>query len=452
MSSVSFTVRRPSPVSRGASSGTEPEADGNGPFKVPAIPRHLSANDRRPSPLSRSNTSSPAPKRTSNKNSRAFDERDSSDEGDEELEDELVTGFDQFGVQRLKEKKPQGPLVIPALQNKDWREAARKRRGQSFVPESGKVGTGADGSVGGLGTRDSINSGPQRSGLQLKAKRARLQGTETPQEDAKTEEKMEEELTDEQKAIKALIDSAVKGEDAGGPIIDTIPSASNRWQPVAVTEAEAYKQDVEELPDVATLDAYDRVPVSQFGAAMLRGMGWKEGQAASRTKKGPVEPWLPQARPALLGIGAKEREVPDDGDPKKRRSKKPDMKYVPVIKKEREGSDSREGSRRASPSGRDGRNERRSRRPSRSPSPDRRRNRDSDDRRDGRDRDHYRHERERDDRRRDRNDDNRRDRDSDHPQRRDKDKNEGRQRDRDDGRTKDRRDDDYSRRRDRRDY
>jgi len=86
------------------------------------------------------------------------------------------------------------------------------------------------------------------------------------------------------------------------------------------------------------LDDYARVPVSQFGAALLRGMGWKEGTAATRQPgKGLVEPYLPEARPALLGIGAKEREILDDGKGKKggaiRRSEK---RYVPVVKKERD--------------------------------------------------------------------------------------------------------------------
>lgn len=38
-STVSFTVRRPTPVSRPSSSG--PESDG--PFRVPALPRHLAS-------------------------------------------------------------------------------------------------------------------------------------------------------------------------------------------------------------------------------------------------------------------------------------------------------------------------------------------------------------------------------------------------------------------------
>ncbi len=135
-----------------------------------------------------------------------------------------------------------------------------------------------------------------------------------------------------------------------GPQITAIP---------APTEDDAYKQDVAELPEPASLEDYERVPVSQFGAALLRGMGWKEGQAASKKGKGPVEPYLPQARPALLGIGAKEKEIFDDGSSlvkgKKGGKPRPERRYVPVIKRERRPGDGdedrpRERSREASTS------------------------------------------------------------------------------------------------------
>ncbi|KAI0784054.1 DExH-box splicing factor binding site-domain-containing protein [Abortiporus biennis] len=340
-SKLSFTIRRPTPVSRASSTGAESDSSG---FKVPALPRHLqSANNSNPgSPLGHSNS----PK-------RGYSERDSSDEEDD-AEDELVTGFDQFGVQRLHAKKePEGPLVIPALKNKDWREVARKRK-NLYIPPSASAVTGADGSVGGLGTRDSINSGPQLSGLQLN-KKPRLEETliEVEDKDVKMEEqvvtvsegdavlKEETQETEDQRALKAIIASATSGDgDYDGPTIDTIP--------MHASEEDALQQDIAELPEPATLEDYERVPVSQFGAALLRGMGWKEGTAASRkTGKGLVEPWLPQARPALLGIGAKEKAPLDDGSSigKKGgpRKSKPNMKYMPLVKVDR-GDGSREGS------------------------------------------------------------------------------------------------------------
>ncbi|KAA1478332.1 hypothetical protein DENSPDRAFT_748944, partial [Dentipellis sp. KUC8613] len=398
---VSFTVRRPTPVSRAASSGADSDSS---TFKVPALPRHLGRDTSAPgSPLAGT------PK-------RHYD--DSSEEEDED-QDELVTGFDQFGVQRLKEKKkPQGPLVIAPLQNRDWRELARRRRGGlSYVPPGGAAGVGADGSVGGLGTRDTINSGPEIKGLQVRAKRVKVEveadatGVEVKEEAA---EVVKEELTEDERAMRALL---AGGTEDGGPVIDVIPSAANLAHRPA-TEEDAFKQDVEELPDVATLDDYERVPVAQFGAALLRGMGWKEGQAASKKGKGPVEPWLPQARPALLGIGAKEREVLDDGSGKKNKAVRPEKRYVPVIRKEREGSEGRSRRPSRSPD-----RSARSRRTSRSRSPARessrrdkgkdaererdrerreRRERDADERRDRRRderRGSYEHDRERDRRR-----------------------------------------------------
>ncbi|KAJ7350348.1 DExH-box splicing factor binding site-domain-containing protein [Mycena albidolilacea] len=383
MSKVSFTVRRPTPVSRDASSG--PESDSN--FKIPALPRHLAQDSAPGSPLSRSRTSSPA----------RYHEPDSSDE-DDEPQDELVSAFDAMGAQRLHKSKkvPQGPLVIPALKNRDWRELARKRRSASqFVPESAKAVTGKDGSVGGLGTRDTINSGPVLSGLQVKAKVKKeeedaevVESQEVEMVDVKGEE---EEETEDQRALRAIL-AAANGE-LPESVIDIIPTP--------VSEGDAYKQDVEELPDAATLDDYNRVPIEQFGLALLRGMGWKEGTAASRKPgKGLVQPYLPEARPALLGIGAKEQEVFDDGSNKKG-SKRPERRYVPVVKQDREGGSS--SGRGESSTGDRPRSPRRengsatvSRRNSRSRSPGRR-DRDRDDRR----RESSRRDTDYDDRRRD---------------------------------------------------
>lgn len=430
---LSFTIRRPSPVSRASSAGGN-DSD----FKIPAIPARLTSSANSSAPGSPLRNESPKPR------SRTYGERDSSDE-EEETEDELVTGFDKFGVQRCvsfaiyprkssvpqltkaglfvrlhEKKKPQGPLVIPALKNKDWRELARKRK-NLYVPPSAAAQTGADGSVGGLGTRDTINSGPQLSGLQTR-KKIKVEDEAMEVEEEVTvavtaEETVKQEETEDQKAIRALIDSA-QGGDLDGPRVDIIPAPS---------EDDAYRQDVEELPDLPTLDDYERVPVAQFGAALLRGMGWKEGTAASRKGQGPVEPWLPQARPALLGIGAKEKEVFDDGSKGKKKNFV-DKRYIPVIKQERRddgdrgsrsGSGSGTSSRRRTPSPRRGSR--------RSPSPGRRKDRDR-----------------RRDKERDRDSGRERERDSD----RTKDKFDDRYEDREKRRDRDYRDKEYDSRRD----
>jgi len=332
MSNVSFTIRRPTPVSRATSSG--PESDPGSLFKVPLPPRG--------SPLVRSQTSSPPPE--------SHIDNNLSDE-DSPSEDELVTGFDKFGVQRCVSFVPQGtqyfqltavlsairlngkkkvtkPLVIPALKNKDWREIARKRRNAAhYVPPSATAGTGVDGSVGGLGTKDTINSGPVLSGLQIKQRLVSVAQHEDVEETTEVAMQVVEQETEDQKALRAILAEASGETQHESPILDIIPTS--------ISETDALKQDVEELPDAATLEDYARVPVSQFGAALLRGMGWKEGTAASRKPgKGLVEPYLPSARPALLGIGAKEQEVLDDGSKNSKR-KRPERRYMPVVKQDR---------------------------------------------------------------------------------------------------------------------
>ena len=394
---VSFTIRRPSPAT---SSGADSDK--------PAIPRHLANDSSAPgSPLARSANASPRP---------TYSELDSSDE-DDNVNDEFVTGFDRFGVQRCvssdsqcrsdsqltsapftynlrkhEKKKPQGPLVIPALKDRDWRDIARKRKAiNRYVPASAKAETGADGSVGGLGTRDTINSGPQLSGIQLKRKRVQAEEDEALQATEESVVRVEdEEETEDQKAMRAILASTNGGVVQDVPIVDMIPQRP-------VSETEAYLQDVQDFPDESTLDDYARVPVSQFGAALLRGMGWKEGAPTSAKGRKHVEPWLPTARPALLGIGAKEQEVFDDGSGKGKKNAgkvRPEKRYVPLVKKEREGTASGQTSRRHSPPSRR-ESAPASRRGSRSPSPRRRhRDTDRDSRRDDRrdyDRDRDRH-------------------------------------------------------------
>ena len=332
---VSFTVHRRSPISRGGSSGVE--SDGPS-FKIPALPKHLRNGGSTPgSPLTQDESARSSPK-------RSYDSVENSDEEDQ-TQDELISGFDKFGVQRcvkltwhpesglqltegfyyrLQEKpKPKGPLVIPALKNRDWRALAKKRKtAQMYVPESGRAAvTGADGTVGGLGTRGTINSGPQAVGLQFRQKRLASEVDEVVMQEGETEIKPQAEVSEDQLALRALLAGAAgEGDEdfANGAVI------------IPVTEDEAFQQDVRGLPESSTLNDYTDMPVSEFGAAMLRGMGWTgEGKG-----KKNIQPWLPQSRPALLGIGAKEKEVFDDGS-KKKLFGKPDKRYIPVIKKER---------------------------------------------------------------------------------------------------------------------
>ncbi|KXS15105.1 hypothetical protein M427DRAFT_70193 [Gonapodya prolifera JEL478] len=105
------------------------------------------------------------------------------------------------------------------------------------------------------------------------------------------------------------------------------------------TEEEKYRHDVSLRPDEPKLEDYDGVPVELFGSALLRGMGWKEGQAIGKNKKNalirPIE-YVP--RPALLGLGAKPDELPATHSQKKKKYIKPGetregskREYKPIV-------------------------------------------------------------------------------------------------------------------------
>ena len=307
--------------------------------------------------------------------------------------------FEQPNTNRRSE--PEG-RVIPALENGDWREVARKRRAgaRMYIPPGAHAEARMN--VRDIGSSETINAGPSLVGLH-KRKHTQVDTTQDVPTETEPPLPIDNVATEDERAIRALIADAEGGDSTEGAIADIIPMANSSRR--APTEDDAFREDIEDHPNEATLQDYERMPVSQFGAALLRGMGWKPGEPASRTKnRGIVEPWLPTARPALLGIGAKEREVFDDGSGQSRRTpSRPDRKYTPFVRVE-----SGKSSPRSQPASRS-----ESRRPSRSPrrrerregdgDGDRRREREREGERDGRHGRYRESERDRDwDRRRDR--------------------------------------------------
>ncbi|BGO96292.1 hypothetical protein NBRC10512_000374 [Rhodotorula toruloides] len=394
---------------------------------------------------------------------------------------EEVVEFGGGGARGKSTPTPTAPLVIPSLPNKDWRKAAEEMRGgprrkkkEIYLPERAGGMSMASGSASGAANGEAegverIGTEEVRGGLSFGER------TDAPAVKTETEEESAPppapsapppatstpaSMTEEQRALRELLGTE-GGADGPADELDAIVSAPDaRNGPI--DESEAFKRDVDSRPDEASLQDYARIPVGQFGLAMLRGMGWQPGQAASRSGRGATEAYVPKKREALLGIGATSMSTALGGDAAKGKDgkgpsaqrKREDMKFVPLMKRERErieGGTSGESSRRSTPAISDSRPHSRSgstassRRPSRSPPPssssssrrDRDRDRDYDRDRDGR-------------RRRDRDDDRRRrdDRGSDRERERDR-RDRDRDRDRDDRRRRDERE--YRDERDRRD-
>lgn len=95
-------------------------------------------------------------------------------------------------------------------------------------------------------------------------------------------------------------------------------------------EAQQLRDDLEALPDEATVEDYESMPVEEFGKALLRGLGWADGQGVGR-KRQLVEPKQTIRRPDRLGLGANPVTPPPDKRPRKMGDKpKQDLVAAPA--------------------------------------------------------------------------------------------------------------------------
>jgi G-patch domain len=178
---------------------------------------------------------------------------------------------------RPREKKP---LVIPSIPNSDRLGYQRKKQ-KSGLPVAANEVILVD-------TKKEVTFGlkvPEKRPTAVEVANPDTQGETNGHDTPSPQHKTEEEL-----AMDALLGNK--------PVRNrTIPT---------VSEEEAYRRDVEAAPEAPTLDQYMAVPVEEFGAALLRGMGWKDTETLSGSQEQhALKPRNLERRPALLGIGAK---------------------------------------------------------------------------------------------------------------------------------------------------
>ncbi|RUS24949.1 DExH-box splicing factor binding site-domain-containing protein [Jimgerdemannia flammicorona] len=192
---------------------------------------------------------------------------------------------------RLTPKEKPKTLVIPSLPNRDWRDISRKKQA-IYMPTHERDEAGA-------AAPEILGSTVTTYGLQLTKKLEQTQSAEVAATASEADDdtvarmddvliKAEDEMdVDPDKALEKKALEAIVAEATGeGNLTDegpqlVIPS-------VPLDSAEACRQDVANRPDEATMEDYENVPVEIFGAALLRGMGWKDGQAVGRNKNAYV--------------------------------------------------------------------------------------------------------------------------------------------------------------------
>lgn len=251
---------------------------------------------------------------------------DSSDEEERAPAHEEVSGFDTLtggavtanGQAASDAKKP---LVIPVASKNNWRDRPGvnvKKGKKNLLPREVQAMQEAEKNGQAPGGGNVETEGPSMAyGLSFaqeptEEKQGEARDDDQPMTDAKPEPSKP--LTDDQIAMQALI-SESKGEveRRSDLVIESKSRREEEDEEPYHDEESSFRTDVASRPESATLDQYNAVPVEEFGAALLRGMGWKDGQAIGRGNYGSsgaaeraMKPRVPERRPGFLGIGAKD--------------------------------------------------------------------------------------------------------------------------------------------------
>jgi hypothetical protein len=324
---ISFTVRPPSAPYRPSPLGNG-HANGNG--------GRAGAPSRRMFEAESNEDDEEDNHRSRHRNGNGVSSRDERVDG---LKNGRTHGYVRIRYSCLRElnvsqcrssETPVQPLVIPALPNKDWRQSS-SRRTPSYRPE---VRLREDEI-----TQERIGDGPQRSGLRFAGKEEKMEtlddGTQVKTEiglggsssngdrsdmrvtrpQVMEVEVKSEPLSLEQQALAAILAGDVKRESqeeqAQRELVIGMESAGS-FTPLS--EEDAFRRDMATLPEEvcsspcpprtadqrhqSTLKDYESIPVSAFGLAMARGMGWNP-KANDNTALHE-----PKMRPQLLGLGA----------------------------------------------------------------------------------------------------------------------------------------------------
>ncbi|GAO14109.1 hypothetical protein UVI_02038010 [Ustilaginoidea virens] len=218
---------------------------------------------------------------------------------------EAITGFGADGAEtdgagtdgaKGRAEAARRDYVIARQANRDWRAQAKaQRRGRNLLAEEARP-RGRDAGGGGDG-RAADERGRLGWGLTLATRSddddddGQQPGHPSPPPATAEAPKDPPLRTADEEAMDALL-----GKDKGAEAARTI---------AAPTEDDVYRRDAAEAGVASTLEDYEAMPVEEFGAALLRGMGWDGTHTGPKTKE-------VRRRQNRLGLGAKELKGAED--------------------------------------------------------------------------------------------------------------------------------------------
>lgn len=276
------------------------------------------------------------------KRPRAFIGEDEEDTRDTKRT-QAVTQFDASAGGAIGDyvEPEKGPLVIEPQKNRDWKEASKRNRQRQRSTLPGKGNEDAKRKLEDLEAAEKrVEAAKPGYGLNVVQRDGDAPAEEEKDGDTAMEEAESARQVPPEPNAEASVQAKTEDEIATEALLGKKSARTDLVVP-AVREEQAFQRDYEEAPDMATLEAYEQMPVEDFGAALLRGMGWKDGEGigSNRGKKAVITK-RPEKRPALLGIGAKEeaavaQELGTWGKAAKDR-KGPAVVYNPVLMRDKQ--------------------------------------------------------------------------------------------------------------------
>ncbi|CAK7267736.1 DNA primase large subunit Spp2 [Sporothrix epigloea] len=252
-------------------------------------------------------------------------DHDSEDDSHDHGRYERITAFGENGAELANgerngrnDRRPakRGPLTIERQANRDWRSVARLRNQRENRQPNHRSGTETsetekEKETEGL-PRDEVK--PLQWGLSRPKKASQADDDDDEKHSRDNEEASnnrmdssetgvrkdairDNELSAEREAINALLGESINDKTGTRRVIDRAANES--------TEDDVFARDFNDAPDVSTLEDYEAMPVEDFGAALLRGMGW-DGKDRGPKVKQVVR------RPNQMGLGAKELKGDED--------------------------------------------------------------------------------------------------------------------------------------------
>jgi hypothetical protein len=256
---------------------------------------------------SSSSKAKPSPQSTLGKRPRSTNHfgHHSDSDSDDEGRHEAITGFGEDGAaqtersRRAAESKVQKTeYFITRVPNRDWKAEVKGRTGRrNLLPEEARAAR--KNGVSTVETEPADGDKALKWGLSVKEKTESAPDAEddttAPADTTQDEEDQEKsqpapKRTDDDEAMDALLGKTPKEE---------------RVIAAQQTEDEAFKRDMEAAGAASTLEDYEAMPVEEFGAALLRGMGWDGQSRGPKVKEA-------RRRQNRLGLGAKELDSAED--------------------------------------------------------------------------------------------------------------------------------------------